>query len=307
MKTRKFYSMLLLAAAAMCSTTANADPTTYKIWVGETQVTSDNAANIPCKAGKVSYNAATKTLLLENAQIENIKDKGKNLNGIFAEEPQLTISLVGTNTINAAHGHGLFCHDIDVTITGAQGTTLAITSTKARKCGIYFSQKYKEYPAKDSPKQANKLTIKGGCTVTATGDTGTRGVYSNIKIKGTEKYRAATTILNIENSTFNTIGAQGSLAGFINLVLTTAHFDKPQNALYVASKGVCTNADKRTLVTAQVSIVPGNATGIQTVETTPGQTVRKGIYTISGVKLNTPFNNLPAGLYIVDGKKVIKQ
>lgn len=47
----------------------------------------------------------------------------------------------------------------------------------------------------------------------------------------------------------------------------------------------------------------GTATGINNVVTT---TAKQGIYTISGVRLNaTTTKELPAGIYIVDGKKVI--
>lgn len=47
----------------------------------------------------------------------------------------------------------------------------------------------------------------------------------------------------------------------------------------------------------------GSATGINNVVTTA---VKQGIYTISGVRLNaTTTKELPAGIYIVDGKKVI--
>lgn len=47
----------------------------------------------------------------------------------------------------------------------------------------------------------------------------------------------------------------------------------------------------------------GSATGINNVDTTAA---KQGIYTISGVRLNaTTTKELPAGIYIVDGKKVI--
>lgn len=47
----------------------------------------------------------------------------------------------------------------------------------------------------------------------------------------------------------------------------------------------------------------GSATGINNVVTTAA---KQGIYTISGVRLNaTTTKELPAGIYIVDGKKVI--
>ena len=34
---------------------------------------------------------------------------------------------------------------------------------------------------------------------------------------------------------------------------------------------------------------------------------KQGIYNLQGVKMNTAFDRLPAGIYIVDGKKVVKK
>ena len=35
--------------------------------------------------------------------------------------------------------------------------------------------------------------------------------------------------------------------------------------------------------------------------------VRPGIYSLSGVKLNGNLNDLPKGIYIVNGKKLVKK
>ena len=34
---------------------------------------------------------------------------------------------------------------------------------------------------------------------------------------------------------------------------------------------------------------------------------RRGIYTLNGVRLNTSPDNLPAGIYVIDGRKVVKR
>ncbi len=47
-------------------------------------------------------------------------------------------------------------------------------------------------------------------------------------------------------------------------------------------------------------------TGIETV-TADASVKRQGTYNLQGVKLNTAFDRLPAGIYIVDGKKVVKR
>ena len=51
------------------------------------------------------------------------------------------------------------------------------------------------------------------------------------------------------------------------------------------------------------SIAP---TGIDAV-TADASVKKQGIYNLQGVKLNTAFDRLPAGVYIVDGKKVVKR
>ena len=59
--------------------------------------------------------------------------------------------------------------------------------------------------------------------------------------------------------------------------------------------------------THTVSIKYGNdPTGIDTV-TSDASVKKQGIYNLQGVKLNTAFDRLPAGIYIVDGKKVVKK
>ena len=51
----------------------------------------------------------------------------------------------------------------------------------------------------------------------------------------------------------------------------------------------------------------GVASGIQSIEINKGIDTPKGIYNLQGVRLSaTSLNNLPSGLYIVNGKKVIK-
>jgi hypothetical protein len=53
----------------------------------------------------------------------------------------------------------------------------------------------------------------------------------------------------------------------------------------------------------EVLVVDPNATAIQTV-TTPKTTTR--IYTLDGRYVGTDPNQLPRGLYIINGKKIVK-
>ena len=58
-------------------------------------------------------------------------------------------------------------------------------------------------------------------------------------------------------------------------------------------------------VTDKVVIVK-DATAIETPVAHTNNT-QQGIYTLSGVRLSNNLNKLPKGIYIVNGKKVVKQ
>ena len=66
-------------------------------------------------------------------------------------------------------------------------------------------------------------------------------------------------------------------------------------------------AEKLRALGAEVEVRPhGNPDGIEGVLAAPGQKL-KGIYTLTGNRLDTPFEKLPSGIYIVNGKKVMKK
>ena len=66
-------------------------------------------------------------------------------------------------------------------------------------------------------------------------------------------------------------------------------------------------AEKLRALGAEVEVrTHGNPDGIEGVLAAPGQKL-KGIYTLTGNRLDTPFEKLPSGIYIVNGKKVTKK
>ncbi len=73
--------------------------TDYKLRVKEVQVNSSNASDV-LGDGTVSYDAATKTLTLDNATISDSRG-GANytLAAVIFSEEKLTINLIGTNTV----------------------------------------------------------------------------------------------------------------------------------------------------------------------------------------------------------------
>ncbi len=66
-------------------------------------------------------------------------------------------------------------------------------------------------------------------------------------------------------------------------------------------------AEKLRALGAEVEVRPhANPDGIEDILAAPGQKL-KGIYTLTGNRLDTPFDKLPSGIYIVNGKKVTKK
>ena len=124
MKKRILSALLCLCMVmALMPTVAFAEPTSYNLWVGGVEVTSDNASNIIGEGitGKVTYDDSTKTLTLDNVNIDSVysfyNGVGKDSAGIYVRfdfDGDLTIKLVGENTITGKltgsdiSGYGFF-------------------------------------------------------------------------------------------------------------------------------------------------------------------------------------------------------
>ncbi len=124
----------------------------YALWIGTTQVTIDNAADV-LGDGTVSYNPDTYTVILKDADIPYIKS---NLNN-------LTIELIGNNTVggnpNDRPRIGIVTNDENSSLTIQGDGTLSVAgSTRAIEA-------------------FKNLTISGG-KITAASDS-SYGIYSN--------------------------------------------------------------------------------------------------------------------------------
>lgn len=88
-----------------------------------------------------------------------------------------------------------------------------------------------------------------------------------------------------------------------SLILTGTIITYPVGAAFDASlMGVAQGGE---LVKTKVVIAP-HATGLNT-PTSDVPAGKQGFYTLRGVKLNTLFSSLPAGIYIVNGRKIVKK
>ena len=110
-------------------------------------------------------------------------------------------------------------------------------------------------------------------------------------------------ILTLRNAYVEATGSSGSICDLQNLVLDGCAITQPTGAAFDANvHGVALNGE---VVTDKVVIEP-DASGISDI-TTNVPAHAKGIYSVTGVKQTQQWNELPAGIYIVDGVKRVKR
>ena len=159
----------------------------YDLWVAGVQVSSAIASDV-LGDGKVSYNASTNTLTLNNAAISTSSKRGID-NAIS----NLKIALVGTNTISTASRNGIIStQDFSIEGTG----TLQVTSSNS--IAIYAS--------------SCNLTISGGCTVNATTNASGDYVAINGISSKTLTVNNSNVVANAPNSTLSSIYGFGALS-----------------------------------------------------------------------------------------------
>ena len=110
-------------------------------------------------------------------------------------------------------------------------------------------------------------------------------------------------ILTLRNAYVEATGREGSVCDLQNLILDGCTITQPTGAEFDAKYHSVVLNDK--LVTDKVVIEP-DASGISDI-TTDVPAHAKGIYSVTGVKQTQQWNELPAGIYIVDGVKRVKK
>lgn len=99
----------------------------YGLWIAGIQVTSENCNELSSYNrinGKVSYDPSSNTLTLDNATI-TAKDTGWE--GIYISEKELTIKLIGNNTVTAYQNDGML--SLEETVVTIMGDTSDATLT----------------------------------------------------------------------------------------------------------------------------------------------------------------------------------
>ena len=262
-------------------------PTKYDLWIAGTQVTLDNCGDLSVidgVEGTVKYDPNTKTLTLKDATIYTAEKRGirNNVDG-------QTILLFGENTITSKKFDGVSNGDVMLTITGSGKLTVngAMTGVDDGFCLAIDNSE-------------DGTVIIDGCTLEASA--GCYGfsegcwkfINCTVRVKGggSRHDEYAGSICNLlEEPTF--IGcavispAKAYWGDHANIS------DETRYDLYGEDKKV---------VTDWVTIA--DPTGINTP--TIDNAAKQGIYTLSGVKLGGEVKDLPKGVYIVNGKKVVK-
>ena len=246
------------------------EPDSYGFNIAGVNVTKKNSKDLSVidgVDGKISYNPETKTLTMEDVTI-NVADNS----GIWNSSVKgLKIVLVGNNIITSSSS----CIKIDKTSTISGSGTLILKSSE--NCGIYM--------------KLTSLTVEGVKLYTE----GKYGVAGFDGISGET--------LTLRNAYVEATGSLGSVCDLQNLILDGCSITQPTGAAFDANvHGVALNGE---VVTDKV-VIESVTNGISNI-TTDVPAHKQGIFSVTGVKQTQQWNELPAGIYIVDGVKRVKK
>ncbi len=246
------------------------EPDSYGIKIAGVDVTKKNCKDLSVidgVDGKMSYDPETKTLTMEDVTIN-----GADINGIVNRSVEgMKIKLVGNNTITTNNA----CITINETSTISGSGTLRLKSSS--DCGLFM--------------KSSSLTVESVKLYA-------EGIYGVAGFDG-----VSGEILTLRNAYVEATGGYGSICDLQNLILDGCAITQPTGAAFDANvHAVALNGEK---VTDKVVI--GSVTnGISDI-TTDVPAHAKGIYSVTGVKQTQQWNELPAGIYIVDGVKRVKR
>jgi len=245
------------------------EPDSYGFKIAGVDVTALNCKDLSVidgVDGKISYDAETNTLTMEDVTIN-----ATDINGIVNYYVKgLKIKLFGNNIITTNRA----CITIYETSTISGSGTLRLKSSG--DCGLYMH---------------TSLSVEG------------------VKLYAEGKYGVAGNdgkmgeILTLRNAYVEATGSDGSICDLQNLVLDGCSITQPTGAAFDANvHAVALNGE---VVTDKV-VIESVTNGISNI-TTDVPAHAKGIYSVTGVKQTQQWNELPAGIYIVDGVKRVKR
>lgn len=249
------------------------EPNSYGIYIADKPVTTLNYKDLTSiygVSGSASYDPDTKTLTLDNATIERNSTDGTGI--VNKTVSDFTVKLIGNNTVTA----DLASMVLNQTSTITGDGSLHLTSK--RFCGL-------DMESASVTINNTSLFVKGGY-----GIAGYIGAESEV--------------LTVRNSYVEAEGSgSGSISLISDLILDNCAITQPVGAEFDADqKAVVLNGE---VLKSKVVIEP-DASGINDI-TADVPARKKGIFTVQGVKQTQSWNELPAGIYIVDGVKRVKK
>ena len=249
------------------------EPNSYGIYIADKPVTTLNYKDLTSiygVSGSASYDPDTKTLTLDNATIERNSTDGTGI--VNKTVSDFTVKLIGNNTVTA----DLASMVLNQTSTITGDGSLHLTSK--RFCGL-------DMEGASVTINNTSLFVKGGY-----------GIAGYIGAKSE--------VLTVRNSYVEAEGSgSGSISLISDLILDNCAITQPVGAEFDADqKAVVLNGE---VLKSKVVIEP-SASGINDI-TADVPARKKGIFTVQGVKQTQSWNDLPAGIYIVDGVKRVKK
>ena len=248
------------------------EPNSYGIYIADKPVTTLNYKDLTSiygVSGSASYDPDTKTLTLDNATIERNSTDGTGI--VNKTVSDFTVKLIGNNTVTA----DLASMVLNQTSTITGDGSLHLTSK--RFCGL-------DMEGASVTINNTSLFVKGGY-----------GIAGYIGAKSE--------VLTVRNSYVEAEGSgSGSITLISNLILDNCAITQPVGAEFDADqKAVVLNGE---VFKSKVVIEPvNNSIGTITADV---PACKQGIYNLNGVKLTQQWDDLPAGIYIVDGVKRVK-
>ena len=245
-------------------------PIKYGVMVAGVEVTVDNCADLSVidgVKGTVSYDPATKTLTLKDATIDKSGDDNIYNYGLDG----LKIKVLGTNSLTSDNGTSINLKE-ETTFVG--NGTLKIKS---------------DYYGIGIRNNEVNCTISE-CKIYIEGVDGIDGYF----VKNDLTIRGAYIELDCRDDFITCI---------TNLHLVDCEIKQPKGAVYDTSlQAIVVDGVKQK---GKLVIEP-TTDGIGTIDAdVPAR--KQGIYTLHGVKVAQDWNSLPPGIYIRDGKKMIKR
>ena len=282
---------LLLAVALAALWAAPAQAEDYGLYVCGVQVTDankDNLSAIPdVKEGTVTYDPATKTLRLKDARIEAAGNNDCIDNG---NVDGLTVEVEGQCAMETKN-RGIIMH-ASTTIAGKSGADVRSLVVSAATFGVYVGSH--AYNCTCTIRDVD-LTVTGRWR----GITGTAVEKDPFE----EEFIIRSHHLTIKNASVRATGGEGSIYNFSSLTLEGCMVLTPEGAAF---DGGAQKKDGE-VVTGEAVILPNDHPSVGIGTTAVDAPRREGTYTLTGVRLTAPLDQLPRGVYVVDGQKVVRK